>query len=178
MNYSPCCRDDTCVYTVHYIFTPVCLCRSRIVRSVIQFDPETIYDEDHDANSPLQLACLNGQLEVARVLMDANCAIENRSDISSLHVTLIKHHIKQSSNSPEKVNFSENIIELPLVEFGPMMLHLSSPALPLSCQDSSAAYSTCKSHILKAYSNNIHRYMYILYAELEFRMFIMRSIII
>ena len=40
--------------------------------------PDTIQDEDEDSNSPLHLACTNGHVGVAKVLIAAKCDIEAR----------------------------------------------------------------------------------------------------
>ena len=49
-----------------------------MVQYLARFQNDTIYDEDHDANTPLHLACLNGHVAVARILIKANCGIETR----------------------------------------------------------------------------------------------------
>ena len=47
----------------------------RIVRELIKFQQDAVYDEDEDANSPLHLACFNGHLIVVKALIAANCDV-------------------------------------------------------------------------------------------------------
>ena len=51
---------------------------SRVVRELIRYQVDTVQDEDEDSNSPLHLACFNGHLAVAKVLINANCNVEAR----------------------------------------------------------------------------------------------------
>ena len=61
-----------------------------VVHELIISQHDTIQDEDEDSNSPLHLACINGHVGVAKVLITANCDIEARFvEIVKIYYTVL-----------------------------------------------------------------------------------------
>ena len=50
----------------------------RVVGLVLKHQHDTILDEDEDSNTPLHLACTQGHLGVAKILVDQDANVEAR----------------------------------------------------------------------------------------------------
>ena len=67
-----------CTHNVMHLYSFLLCPLPRVVDALIHYQSDTIQDEDEDSNSPLHLACINGHVEVAKVLIAAKCNIEAR----------------------------------------------------------------------------------------------------
>ena len=69
-------NNNNIIHLTHSLIP--CLPACRVVRELMRYQIDTMQDEDEDSNSPLHLACINGHVGVAKVLIAANCDVEAR----------------------------------------------------------------------------------------------------
>ena len=69
-------NNNNVIHLTHSLIP--CLPACSVVRELMRYQIDTIQDEDEDSNSPLHLACINGHVGVAKVLIAANCDVEAR----------------------------------------------------------------------------------------------------
>ena len=70
------CEKQSQVYRLFHTSPP--LHTHSVVRALIRYQVDTIVDEDEESNTPLHLACTNGHLQVAKVLIEAHAEVEAR----------------------------------------------------------------------------------------------------